>query len=498
VYSLTVINPDSSAATLPNALTITGPTATPVPTNTPAATPFTRPLIVVQSYGASSPQVGSFQDYDFEMTLVNAGQATAANIVATFTEGDFTPRATGGVRAVGTLNPGEAGRFFQPLTSGNLSGKIIASLEVMVSYTDPNGTAYTDNFTLTFDVFRPPPGVAAPTPTGTPRPILRPQLVVTGYRTDVSPLQPGVRFTLEMDIQNVGSANAKRVTMIVGGGSASGDGGTGTDGTPGSPGPGGVSGSGGDFTNFAPVNASNVQFLGDLSSGAALTIQQALIVNASTKPAAYPMKLSFVYADEKGGSFSDDQAITLLVYQLPQVDISFYRDPGPLFTGQPNQLPLQIVNLGKSTATLGNMRVTAPQSGAQFSNNTVLIGNLDIGFPFTLDAIVTPDQPGPLDLLVTVDYTDDFNQQQQITQTLTVEVLEGGPVVGPGEEPGGPGGEGPVEPPPAPETFWQRVLRFLRGLFGLDSGQPEPVVPGPDGIPQPGEEPPVGVPPPQG
>ncbi|MGH2524115.1 MAG: hypothetical protein ACRDH2_16535, partial [Anaerolineales bacterium] len=45
-YGLTVINPDSSAATLPNALTITGPTATPVPTNTPAATPFTRPLIV--------------------------------------------------------------------------------------------------------------------------------------------------------------------------------------------------------------------------------------------------------------------------------------------------------------------------------------------------------------------------------------------------------------------------------------------------------------------
>jgi hypothetical protein len=34
---------------------------------------------------------------------------------------------------------------------------------------------------------------------------------------------------------------------------------------------------------------------------------------------------------------------------------------------------------------------------------------------------------------------------------------------------------------PAPETFWQKVLRFFRGLFGLDSAPPqtEPFMEGP-------------------
>ena len=110
-----------------------------------------------------------------------------------------------------------------------------------------------------------------------------------------------------------------------------------------------------------------------------------------------------------------------------------------------------------------------------------LVGALDPGGYFTLDAIVIPDQPGPLQLVVTVDYTDDFNQPQVITQTLNVEVMEGGPVVGPGE---GPGGSGEGGPPPEPETFLQKAWRFILGLIGLDSGQPNP---GGGQVPPPGE-----------
>lgn len=465
-YSLTVINPDSTSATLANALTIVGPTATPAPTA------FARPLIVVQSYGASSVAVESFQDYDFEMTLVNTGQATASNVVATFRPGDFTARATGGVRSLGILTPGQNVRFFQPLTSGSLSGNL-ATLEVLVTYTDLNGTSYSETFTLTFPVYKPPPGpffTATPTPTGTPRVVPRPQLIISGYDTDVIPLQPGTRFTLELDLLNVGSAGARRVTMIVGGGSASG-GGSGGDGTP-SPG-GGISGSGADFTNFAPVDASNVQFLGDLNPAAAIAARQALVVNSTTKPGAYPMKFSFVYSDERGVSYTDDQAITLLVYQLPQVEIGFYQESGPLFAGQPGLLPLQVVNLGRNSVALGNLKVSAPSGGAQFSNNVGLVGVLDIGgFPFTLDATVIPDAPGALELLVTVDYTDDFNQPQQITETLSVEVLEGF------VEPPPVDGEIPEPLPPPEETLLDKLIRFLKGLLGLGSSAPTPTVPG--------------------
>jgi hypothetical protein len=456
-YTLRVINPGGESATAATALTITGPTPTPQPTA------FVRPQLVVVSYGASSPTIAPGADYDFEMTVQNAGGETATNIVAEFVEGDFLPRVTGGVRALGNLAPGQTNRFFQPLyATRSLAEKRVASLEVKVTYTTAGGTNYSDSFTLTFPVVIPAVGTARPTVTPTARPLLRPQLIVGAYRTAPDKLQPGFQFELELDVQNVGNVTAKRVTLIVGGGTIAPDTGT--------PGPGGVGGDSGSFTDFAPVGTSNVQSLGDLEATRTLTARQKLIVNAATKAGAYPLKLSFVHSDEGGRTYIDNQVITVLVFQIPQLEISFYREVGPLFAGQPNTLPVQVVNLGRNTAVLGNMRVSAA-AGGQFSNNVLLIGALDPGGTFPLDAIVIPDAPGPLELTVTIDYTDDFNQPQKITAVLPVDVLEGVPI-----EPGGPGGEVPGGEIPIeqPETLWDMIVRFLRGLLGLGSGRPQP------------------------
>jgi len=99
---------------------------------------------------------------------------------------------------------------------------------------------------------------------------------------------------------------------------------------------------------------------------------------------------------------------------------------------------------------------------------------------------------------VTIDYTDDFNQPQSIVRTITVEVMESepmpeGPDGGfPGEFPGEmPGEGGMVDPLPVedsgPESFWDKVLRFIKGLLGLDSGRTSPDDMLPGGMP-PGEE----------
>lgn len=468
-YDVTVINPSGSSAKKHDALTV----VTPIPTATPGApepTAFLRPILTVQSYGASSPQLTSNQNIDFEMTLQNLGQSAATNVVVTFVAGDLIPRATGGVQALGTIAPGQAVRFFQPFTTGSLSGSV-AVLDVQVDYTDASGTAYTGTFKLTFPVAS-RGGAAAPTPTPTPQPLVRPQLVIDRYTVDVERLLPGLSFTLTLEVHNRGNADAKGVVMIAGGGTVS-EGGEGT------PVPGGIAGGGGEFTNFAPVGSSNVQLLGDLASGAALSATQQLVVNVSTNPGAYPFKVSFTYVDPTGRRFVDDQVITLLVYTPVQVDVGFYRDPNPIFAGQPNLLPLQITNLGKAGVVFGNMEVTA--EGAQLSNNIILVGRLDPGGYFTMDATLIPEQPGPLTLTVTLNYSDDFNQPQTVTRTLEVEVLEM-----PMPEPGMGGGEMPPEPVQQ-ETLLQRIWRFILGLLGLDSGVQTPGGP-PEFVPPTGEE----------
>jgi hypothetical protein len=480
VYTVTVVNPNAAAASLPNSVTVTGPPLTPEPSATPWPTAFVRPLLVVSNYGASSAEIVPGSNLDFEMTLANAGQSLATNVVVTFVAGDFVARETGGVRALGTLAPGDSNRFWQPLfAERSLSGKTIATLEARVSYTDAQGTAYNESFALTFPVYRPPAAgpaaTATPTPTPTPTstptatptgtlaPRLRPQLIVTEYGADLAQLQPGSHFTLNLTAQNQGNAPARRVTLILGGGSAA-DGSV--DGTPQSG--GGLSGAGGEFSKFAPVGASNVQFMGDLGVGQSLSAAIRLVVNVTAEPGAYPVKVSFVYNDEAGGSYVDDQVITLLVYKRPSVEMSFYMPPPPFFTDEPASLPLQLMNTGSRTAVLGHFRVQA--EGATLENNSVFIGSLEPGGFFPLDAFLIPNQPGPLDLILSVSYTDDFNQPQTLTQTITIEVGESFFPEEPFEPFPGEGFPFPEEEA-QPETVWQRIWRFFLGLFGLSSGR---------------------------
>jgi hypothetical protein len=499
-YTITVTNPDGNYYSLYSAITVVdvAPTTQPAAaTETPSVVSAERPLLVIDSYNAGVDRITPGTDFTLVIKLRNMGQRVAKNVVATLTSGDFIIQRTGGLLAVNEMDVGEKRSFKQPLSAGyDLWGKAVGSVSMTIEYSDEDGSLYSASFALNLPVqaYYGSGATATPTPTPTPVPVTRPQLVIGSYTTDVPILQPGTQFRLRLQAQNVGNTDAHRITMILGGGSSENASPSGTQQ------PGGVSGSGGDFDKFAPVASSNVQFLGDLNTGAALSANAALIVNASTEPGAYPVKISFSYLDDKNNTYTDDQVITLLVYSPPQVEVNFYRDPGPLYSGQPNQLPLQIVNLGRKPTVIGNMKIFG--GSGQLSNNTTLVGALDAGGYFTLDTTFIPDAPGSQTLQVNIEYTDDFNQAQVITRTLQLDIQEA-PGVGPVGEGGLPqdGGSIPGVPVTQPETFLQKVTRFLRGLVGLDSGQPTPqppeILPGetPPGNGAPG---PVIVPPTKG
>ena len=450
------------------------PTATPTATPTFTATPeptatqtpgYSRPVLVITGYSPDQDVVPG-KEFSLRVQIYNSGQAFATNVVVTFSADALFPLQTGGVVALREIDPASNEGILQPFSvSRELWGVTVTTVKVAIAYTDEKGVAYQEIFNLTLPVKQPnygpaPTATSTPTltPTPTAQPLQRAQLVITEYEADVSPLQPGALFTLKMKISNLGNADARRVVMVVGGGSI---------GAGGTPEAGGISGSSGEFTNFAPVGASNLQSLGDLSAGAEIDAAHSLIVNVSTNPGAYPMKISFVYLNAGGNFVSDEQVITLLVYSLPAVDINFYRDPNPIFSGQMTSLPIQVVNLGRKSTVLGNLTVSA--AGGMLSNNTSLVGPLDPGGYFTLDANLIPDAAGPLELTFVIDYTDDFNQPRQIIKTLVVDVQEMFFPEEPGMEGEGGGGGGMIIEPAQPETFWQKIWRFILGLFGLDS-----------------------------
>jgi hypothetical protein len=442
----------------PVILNVTAPPPIP-PTNAPL--PVVRPQIAVKTYSTNPADVRYGQDFKLIVKLRNEGQASAFNVQASFTSSDFLPLKTGGVVIVGDLVASNSIEIEQLMTAATYVYGIV-SVDMNLSYSDANGATYTEKFTLNIQVSG---GSYLNVATATPTGVKNSQLVITSYAVSIDPLQPGEQFTLTMTVQNTGNVGAQRVTMIVGGGSSSGT----SDGTPQ---PGGVSGGSGEFTNFAPVGASNVQTLGDLAAGGAVQASQNLIVNVSTNPGAYPMKVTFSYLNGKGEVINDEQVITLLVYSLPTVDVSFYRPPDPFFVGQPGALPLQVVNLGKRLAVLGTLKIES--ANGTIENGTSLIGSLDAGGYFTLDSMLIPEQSGTLALDITIDYTDDFNQPRTINRTLELEVMEGfvEPTLDPSIENGG--GVTEEVSSAGGESVWQKIWRFIRGLFGLDSAPPAP------------------------
>lgn len=465
VYAQGELPTDTATSTETSAPTDTPtPTSTATATSTATSTPlFSRPLIVISWYAPSSDSIFPGDEFDLKVQLRNSGRSAASNIVVSFKAGDFVTRSTGGVIAVKEIQPDNHEIIVQPLTASQaLWGISVANVDLSIAYTDQTGTAYQENFSISIPIKQPNVRASTATPTPTPTPTATPatpqkaQLVITHYATDIEPLQPGAQFKLQLEISNLGNADARSVTMVIGGGSF---------GTGGTPDPGGIAGGSGEFTNFAPLGSSNIQSLGSIAAGAKLEASMNLIVNVTTNPAAYPMKISLVYADVKGSIVSDEQVITLLVYSLPLVEVGFYRDPNPIFANQMTQLPLQITNLRSKTTLLGNMKVTAET--ADLTNNSMLVGALDPGGYFTLDANLIPMQPGPLELTIVIDYTDDFNQPRQVIKTLSVDVLE---FTEPTFEPD-PNNPDPGVVPEEPETLWQKIWRIIMGLLGLDSGK---------------------------
>jgi hypothetical protein len=456
-YNIEVRNSDSDLDTCGCTLTINAPV---IPPATATSAPFNRPQLVVNSSGANVSSITSLKQFKFSVTFANAGSVSALSAQVTFSSADLVPTNTGGVVVLGALAPGATVTAEQTFISSDyLYGKSIVPIDATVTYYDANGTSYTDKFTLSVSVAGASSGSSVSV-TSTPTGVRNGQLIIPSYGTTVDPLQPGSQFTLTMTVQNAGNDKAQRVTMIVGGGSSGS-----SDGTPQA---GGVSGGSGEFTNFAPVGTSNIQSLGDLPAGDMRQISQDLIVNVSTEPGAYPMKITFSYINSKGEVVNDEQVITLLVFSLPNVEVSFYRPPDLFFQGQPGALPIQVVNLGRRTAVLGNMKVTS--SDGSVDGGETLVGALDAGGYFTLDAMFFPDLVGETELNVVIEYTDDFNQPRTIEKALKINVEEA--FIEPTPDPSMPVDEGFVEY--QDENFLQKTWRFILGLFGLDSAPPSP------------------------
>lgn len=457
------VTPDPNSTDMP----------TDMPTDTPPETPVnTDRALILASYSLPSKGVVPGDDFKLTLELYNQGSKNAYNVIITIQGDKLIPRNNGGVQAVSEISAGGDKTIKQTLyATPDLAGQETVSITINVSYTDDSGEAYSTPLVILVNLKNPQatssydgPILATKTSTDTPRS----KLIIESYQSDVAKLQAGNLFKLKLDIQNLGNAVARDVTMVLGGAAASSTG----EGTPAS---GGVSGGGADLSKFAPMGSSNLYYLGDLAPNVSKQQSLDLVVNVATEPGVYPLKISLVYENAEGERLVDDQVITLLVYALPQINVGFYDAVMDVSVGEFRPLPIQITNTGKKSTILGEVTISA--SSGVLNKNIATVGNVDTGGYFTMDPEFIPDTPGKVTLTIQIKYTDDFQQAGLIEKTLVVNVVDGfmpppdGGTDGGGDKGGG--DDGGIDVPPIEEpqgNLADSLWKALLGFFGLAGG----------------------------
>jgi hypothetical protein len=223
-----------------------------------------------------------------------------------------------------------------------------------------------------------------------------------------------------------------------------------------------------------PLNAGNVLFIPEVAPGESILATRQLVVDGSADPKAYSLPVALDYDDVRGGHHTDVQRLSLMVQRRPEIQASFFQDPGVLSIGVASDISLEIVNTGTSIIDVLRLDASGEDLGIAAAG-LPFIGPLDPGGAAPLDLTVTPSGSGGQALLVLqLTYRDDFNQPQVITTTLPIQLSDT-----PGGEGAVPGGHSPQAGPEpgkttddtlplslrATSTLW----RILRGFLGFGS-----------------------------
>ena len=399
----------------------------PTPTVKPQAG---KPQIVIESFTAEPLPVpgGTFT---LTLTLHNSGTGAARNVSLTHgAPSNFAVLGTGNVTSAGNIGWQQTVAVAIPLTVDRAAKAGVNLHPITLDYDNTAGEHVSSAQNIAIQVGQ---GGAAPV---TPEPLV----VIESYATEPEPLTPGQPFTLTLRVLNVGTADAQRVMLTLG-----------------------KQGDASKSAPIAPLGTGNVRYLPELKAGAQAEVVNQFIVDGTADAGVYVMTIGLEFGGSGEKPITRDEQISLVVKVLPQLLFNFYRPLQPAVVGQPIDLPIEILNVGRKAVASNEAELVSSELAVDTPK--IYIGTLDSGIPFTWDARATADSPGEKRLTIRVHYIDDFNQPQVFEGERMVTVEAAPEVDSAGPDGQGAPGEGPA--PEEPQRPW--FIRLLRGLFGLGS-----------------------------
>lgn len=375
------------------------------------------------------------------MTLSNRGTAMAGQVTLSVTaeEALLLPDGRGDTFVVGDMAPGEQIAVQMPLVVSS-SAEDGSQVQPLVIRYYQDGEAKEVNTGITVEIALVEQS--------------EPLLLLTSYETDLDVLKPGSRFTLDINLQNVGTAmaNATIVTFgtIQSSGGTGGEGATGDSQTSTTP-----------STTFAPLSTAGVHYIGDIAAEGSIDLSQDFIVAGNVTSGIYSLPITLQYDLPDGTNKQESINLSLVVIAPPRLRIN---PPNPLpeavNMGEPVTLSLNIANMGQTTVDLEKATIST-NNGEIMEGETVQLEPLQADDDTTLNVTIMPMEEGPLDVEVAIDYLNGLGQLETIKLTYASEVMAPPP---PPDEP-----QMPTEPEPEPEPEIDWFGRIVMALLGLGS-----------------------------
>jgi len=422
-YTLEVILPDGKIQAVGQSLEIHSglPTATSTPVSGPARA-YNQPQLLIETSTTDPAPLHPGGTFLLKLNLVNRGDYTATNIrVALSASAIAVPAGGSSLSVIDTLQSGETASLELPLALSDQTTAGYHNLDLLLNYSDYYRREFSSQQSI---------GVSVGDNLGN-----RPLVLMTAYSTNPGLLSPGDTFSLKMKITNVGQSDARQVLLTLGG-----EGGAG-------------------LTPFAILSSGNIQYVPVLHAGDTVEVEQRLILDGSADAGVFPLSVTLAYDGPDAARLTGSQVLNLITSRRPQLRIDFYRPLEPAKVGQPAELPIELINIGRSSVNISTVVISGDH--LEIAEGSFFIGALDGGTSGTIDTTVTPLQSGVLPVNLTINYLDDFNQPQVVKETLTFEVEEEA-VISSSEA-------GETSSEEGNDSFWERLLRIIRGLFGLGS-----------------------------
>jgi hypothetical protein len=181
-----------------------------------------------------------------------------------------------------------------------------------------------------------------------------------------------------------------------------------------------------DFTDvpFSALGSSNEKNIPLLKAGESTTLEYSIIAKSDAASEFYTLPVTLSYVDSLANSYNRSNTITLLVGDDPDLVVLSEQDE-PIPLGEKTEISLRFINRGPTDIKFLYVTLEDAEGLEVVSSRESYIGKIDSDDYQTEDFTVFIEQGvrSPVELPITLSYSDGMNQEYSEHRTLALTVL---------------------------------------------------------------------------